>query len=206
MTKVAGFVAAGGRSSRMGSDKAWLDLGGRPIIQWVIDAMRPVVSSLAVIANDPRYDELGLKVYRDTNLDVGPLEAIRTALANNSDHPRVLIVACDLPMVTSALFEFLLSLEDDDRAIVPVGPDSRLEPLCAVYPGNALHPVTELIAGERRMVRELFDAIPTRLVPFDEVRHLDGAEWFFANVNSPADLSRVMDLTQSRTSSRNVEG
>src|SRR5262245_64716710 len=145
MHRVAGFIAAGGRSSRMGQDKAWLDLGGRPMIKHVIDALREVTSDLSILGSSPRYAELGLPVYPDSQRDVGPLEAIRTALTN-TEAARVLIVACDLPMVTPDLFKFLLSIDEAETAIVPVGPDSRLETLCALYPRSALEPATRTIA------------------------------------------------------------
>jgi molybdopterin-guanine dinucleotide biosynthesis protein A len=93
---VHGFVTAGGRSSRMGRDKAWLELDGRPMIQRVIEQLLLVVPSVTVIANDPEYDRLGLPVVADRNQAVGPLEAIRVALAS-SLAPSVLLVACDLP-------------------------------------------------------------------------------------------------------------
>src|SRR5262249_51660221 len=95
MNKVAGFIAAGRGSSRMGTDKAWLEIDGRPMIQLVIEAVRDVCSTVSVIANESSYERLGLPVFRDTYKGIGPLEAIRTALANSSED-RALVVACDL--------------------------------------------------------------------------------------------------------------
>lgn len=179
----------------MGEDKAWLPLAGRPMIQHVIDAVKPVVNSLGIIANDARYSELGLPIYRDLNIGVGPLEAIRTALSK-CDLSRVLLVACDLPFVSSELFEFLLDVRGDHDAIVPLGPDGRLETLCAVYSPRALESVATLIARGERMIRTLFDIIPTRVVAFDELRHLAGSQHFFENINSPEDYARVIKLTE----------
>jgi molybdopterin-guanine dinucleotide biosynthesis protein A len=193
MQRVAGFIAAGGLSSRMGRDKAWLDLGGRPMISHVIDAVRQVAPDLAILGNSPRYAELGLPVYADSQPGVGPLEAIRTALANTTS--LALIVACDLPMVTPPLFEFLLSISEPGKAVVPVGPDAKLETLCAVYPRSALEPVTRLIDSGERMIRRLFELVELREVAFSELSHLAGAEHFFDNVNSPDDYARVMEIT-----------
>jgi molybdopterin-guanine dinucleotide biosynthesis protein A len=180
----------------MGRDKAWLDLGGRPMISYVIDAVRQTTPELAILGNSPRYAELGLPVFPDTRAGVGPLEAIRTALANTTA-PRALIVACDLPMVTPALFEFLLSIPEPEKALVPVGPEAKLETLCAVYPRTALEPATRLIDSGERMVRRLFDLVELREVGFSELSHLEGAGHFFDNVNSPADYARVMDITRA---------
>src|SRR5262249_30946390 len=108
------------RSSRMGTDKAWLEIDGRPMIQLVIEAVRDVCSTVSVIANESSYERLGLPVFRDTYKGIGPLEAIRTALANSSED-RALVVACDLPFVTAELFELLIGLDGAYQAIVPVG-------------------------------------------------------------------------------------
>lgn len=190
---VSGFVTAGGRSSRMGRDKAWLELGGQTMIERVIAALNPVTTSVAVIANSSEYEQLGLPVYSDAHIGIGPLEAIRVALAT-ARTPRVVLVGCDLPFVTAELFSFLLSLKGDYQAIVPVGADERLEPLCAVYSTAALEPVTHLIKSGGRKVSMLFEQIPTRLVTFSEISHLPGAELFFENVNTQEEYLRAVEV------------
>ncbi|HVG18529.1 MAG TPA: molybdenum cofactor guanylyltransferase [Blastocatellia bacterium] len=185
-----GFITAGGLSSRMGRDKAWLEIGGRPMIEHVIAALMPVTSSVSVIANSPEYSRLGLRVFADTHTGVGPLEAIRTSLVN-AQAPRAALVGCDLPFVTSELFSFLFEMEGDHQAIVPIGEDERLEPLCAVYSVAALDCVADLIKRGERKVSKLFDLVPTRLIAFDELRHLRGAELFFQNVNTLKDYARA---------------
>src|SRR5437867_2326627 len=82
MTDVTAFITAGGKSTRMGEDKAWLRLGGRSMIERVIGALKPITNNLAIIANDAEYRVLGLPVFSDEHFGIGPLEAIRTALAN----------------------------------------------------------------------------------------------------------------------------
>ena len=190
---VSGFVTAGGRSSRMGRDKAWLELDGQTMIERVIAAIKPVTTGVSVIANSPEYERLGLPVYSDTHIGVGPLEAIRTALVNASTS-RVLLVGCDVPFVTSELFFFLLGLKGDYQAIVPVGADERLEPMCAVYSTDSLPCVTRLIESGGRKVSLLFEQIRTRRVAFDEISHLPGAELFFENVNTQEEYSRALEV------------
>lgn len=181
----------------MGEDKAWLELAGSTMIQRAIDTLKPVTSDISIIARGERYESLGLPLYHDTNIGVGPLEAIRTALANAAQR-RVILLGCDLPLVKPALFEFLLDLSSDDyQAIVPVGPDGRLQTICAVYSKDALEAVTQLIADGGRMVRLLFKAIRMRRVEFDELKHLPGYEAFFENVNTTQDYRRVRNLTES---------
>jgi len=190
MTDVTSFITAGGRSSRMGTDKAWLDVGGRAMIEHVIAALEPVTQRVAIIANSSNYARLGFPVYADTNSGIGPLEAIRTALAN-AVTSQVILVGCDLPFVTSELFKLLLRLSGNYHATVPVSSDGRLEPLCGVYRVEALPVVSKLIACGGRKVSVLFDRVPTRLVAFAELSHLPNSHRFFENINTPEDYLRI---------------
>jgi molybdopterin-guanine dinucleotide biosynthesis protein A len=176
----------------MGRDKAWLELDGATMIEQVVAALRPVTERVTIIANSPEYARLNLPVVADTHIGIGPLEAIRTALAN-SRQPRVVLVGCDLPFVTPQLFAHLLRVGGDAQAVVPLDDSGRLEPLCAIYSTAALDAVTELIANGERKVSRLFERIPTRFVTFSEIHHLAGARLFFENINSPEDYQRAVE-------------
>jgi molybdopterin-guanine dinucleotide biosynthesis protein A len=163
MIDAMGFITAGGQSSRMGSDKAWLQIGGRAMIEHVIAAVAPVTTGIAIIANSTEYARFGFPVFADGQAGVGPIEAVRTALTQATTS-RIVLAGCDLPFVTTDLFRFLLDIPGQHQAVVPVGADGRLEPLSAVYGMEALPVVTDLIArGERKMSR-LFEQISTRIV------------------------------------------
>lgn len=176
----------------MGRDKAWLELGGKAMIEHVIAALVPVTAKVAIIANSPGYERLGFPVFADSRAGVGPLEAIRTALSN-ARTSRVILVGCDLPFVTADLFKRMLSIEGDHCATVPIGVDGSLEPLCAIYRPEALPAVTDLIREGERKVSLLFDRVPTRLVEFEELRDLNGSEVFFENINTPEDYARALE-------------
>jgi molybdopterin-guanine dinucleotide biosynthesis protein A len=169
------------------------------MIEYVIRALTPVTPTVAIIANSPEFARLGYRVYADTHAGVGPLEAIRTALSNSLTS-RVALVGCDLPFVTPELFDLLLRLPGDQHATVPVGADKNLEPLCAIYRTEALPVVTGLMARGERKISLLFDRVPTRLVTFDELRHLPGSELFFENINTPEDYARAVATLKSSES------
>jgi len=190
MTDVSSFITAGGLSSRMGTDKAWLELDGHPLIEHVIAAVAPLTNNITIIANQPEYKRLGYPVVGDTNVAIGPLEAIRTALSNAATS-RVILVACDLPFVTTELFRFILKTSEGHYATVPVGPDGKLEPLCAVYHREALPAVNDLIKDGQRKIRLVFDRVPTRVIAFAELAHLSESQLFFENINTPEDYVRI---------------
>jgi molybdopterin-guanine dinucleotide biosynthesis protein A len=175
----------------MGIDKAWLEIEGQSLIERTLASVRAVTSSVAIIANTERYGRLGVPVFADTYQGIGPLEAVRVALSNTQTN-RILLVACDLPFLTPALFRFQLSIPSTSQAIVPLSADNQLEPLCAIYCKNSLQAVETLIEqGERKMAK-LFEKVPTRFVEFKEIRELDGAHLFFENINSPEDYDRAL--------------
>jgi molybdenum cofactor guanylyltransferase len=178
----------------MGTDKAWLPLDEKPMIEHVINALAPATDAVAIIANSPRFRRFGFEVFADSQNGVGPLEAIRTALAN-SRTSRVLLVGCDLPFVTTELFRLLLSIESDHYAIVPIGADGRQEPLCAIYDTRALPAVSRLIEHGVRKISMLFDIVPTFYVPFEHINSLPGSDLFFENINTPDDYERVRKLS-----------
>jgi len=196
MIDAMGFVTAGGRSSRMGRDKAWLELDGQSMIERVIAALVPVTTGVAVIANSPEYARLGLPVFPDSHSNIGPLEAIRTAL-ENAQTSRVVLAGCDLPFVTSELFELLLNIPGDYEAVIPIGPDRKPQPLCAIYSIQCLAGVRAIIANGERKISSLFDRVPTWFVAFDDLRHLAGFELFFENVNTPEDYARALRALRS---------
>lgn len=191
MFDATGFITAGGRSSRMGTDKAWLEIEGEPLIKRTLAALQPVTSSVAIIANTDAFNSLGVPVFGDEHQGVGPLEAVRVALSNTQTR-RVLLVACDLPFITSELFSFLLSLPATNEVVVPLSADNQLEPLCAIYCKDSLPTVIDLIEqGERKMAK-LFEHVQTRFVEFEEIRKLEGASLFFENINTPEDYERTL--------------
>lgn len=191
MFDATGFITAGGKSSRMGIDKAWLEIEGQPLIERVLGSLRAVTSTVAIIANTEGYRSLGVPVFTDSHQGVGPLEAVRVALSNTQTD-RILLVACDLPFLTPELFSFLLSIPSTSEAIVPLSADNQLEPLCAIYCKDSLQAVENLIEhGERKMAK-LFELVPTRFVEFKEIRELDGAYLFFENINTPDDYDHAI--------------
>jgi molybdopterin-guanine dinucleotide biosynthesis protein A len=181
----------------MGRDKAWLEIGGRSMIERVITAIQPVCSDIHILANDPDYTQLGFPVIADENVNIGPLEAIRLALQHSS-LPLVILVGCDQPFLRPELFDYLLNAIGDASAAIPIGADDRLDPLSAVYATKALAAVNELIASGERKISRLFERIDTRFVPFHEIAHLPGADLFFENVNTPEEYEKALKRLKNK--------
>ena len=176
----------------MGRDKGLLELDGVTLVEHVIQALSAAVRDVTIISNNSEYLRFGLPVIADTYREVGPLEAIRTALANASS-PVVVLCACDTPFVTSKLFEFLRDQSTGFDSVVPLDEKGMLEPLCAVYARAALAPATDLILNGRRKVSELLERVRTSTIPFGDISHLPGARNFFRNINTPEEYDRAVE-------------
>lgn len=198
--KIIGAIQAGGRSSRMHSDKAWLEIYGRTLIERVIAAAAPVADSLAVVIdpatpNRKRYEILCKRwdaiLLDDLHPGEGPLAGIETALNVCDESDGILALACDLPHITSELLEFLRQKADLHRSeiIVPCDRSGRVQPLAAVYPAACLGEVRKLLVAGRRRADLLFVCFPTRFIAFREIEHINASELLFTNLNTPADYA-----------------
>lgn len=187
---IDGYVLAGGASRRMGSDKSQLMLGGETMLRRAASALRTVSDRVTVVGVSPENsdglpfipDEFGL----DDGQRRGSIVGLHAAL-KDSTAELTAVLACDMPFVDGELFKRLVSsILDDVDAVVPVQPDGRLQPLCALYRRGACLPVVEemLKAGDWKL-QNLLSRVRTRSVEFDEIRDLGNSELFFLNVNTP---------------------
>src|SRR5215475_8827094 len=148
---IRGFIQAGGRSSRMKRDKAWLEIDGVPMIERVIAAARPAAGRLGIIVNaaNPqveRYEKLAEScdagLIFDLHKHLGPLGGIHTALAHCVTGESALILACDLPFITTEFLSFLCNVHQGENPqsrspnpqsiTIPLDQSNRLQPLAAI--------------------------------------------------------------------------
>jgi len=189
--QVAAFVLAGGGSTRMGRDKALLELGGEPMVVRAAHLAEPHVASVAVVAPVDRYAELGLHVLPDRWPGAGPLGGIATALsATRADWN--LILGCDLPYLTSEWIAWLIpcAMSSLAQAVVP---ESRrgLEPLAAMYNRACAETLTAAVERGVRRVTEGLAEILVERVRAAEWQALDPSGRLFVNMNTPADYDEA---------------
>ncbi len=185
--QVNAFILAGGSSSRMGSDKALLELNGVPLLLRAARLLQPLAASVTVIGDSARYASLGLAVVPDDVPDLGPLGGIATALCI-SRTPWNLVIGCDLPYLTAAWLEFLISRAQASRAdvLLPEGPRGP-EPLCAVYHARCAPLISAALERGVRKVTDGLAGLVIETVPQEEWKAFDSDGCLFKNMNSPAD-------------------
>jgi len=185
--QVAGFILAGGESSRMGRDKALLELDGAPLVVRTARLVEAVVGPPTIVGEGGPYRELGLRVLADDWPSAGPLGGIATALAG-SEAPWNLIVACDLPHLTREWLEYLVerARRTQADAVLPMS-TGGVEPLCAMYHQRCEPAIrAALERGTRKVTDGLKELLVEMIGPL-EWKSFDSEGLLFKNMNSPED-------------------
>ncbi len=185
-------ILAGGRSSRMGRNKALVELDGKNLIEYVVEVARKAANEILLITNSPKeYAFLNLPMFPDEIKNIGPLGGIYTALkACNTSH--CLVIACDLPFLSEELIRFLVeNAGDTDVFALDVGRGAEV--LCAVYSKACLPAIESLVARGDYKVANLLQAVKSRVIRFGPGHSLYSQHLFY-NINTPEDLSRAQKL------------
>lgn len=187
---IEGFILVGGRSSRMGEDKALLVLDEQSFVERISEALSEIARRQSLVGARRHYRSR-LRNVPDVFAEWGALGGLHAALSN-CEARWAAVVACDLPFVTGELFRRLAGLRSDYDAVVPVQQDGREQPLCALYRTDVCsRRAEELIKSGERRPRALLASVRTRRVAFDELADLEGAHLFFMNINTPEDYEQA---------------
>jgi molybdenum cofactor guanylyltransferase len=183
----AAWVLVGGRSSRMGADKALAESGGRALALRVADEAATVCESVSLVGDPSIYAELGLPVIADGAdfAGMGPLAGIEAALAATTRDAN-LILACDIPAVRKNLFEQLFAAGGD--CALPRHDNGLVEPLCAVYRRRCRSVIREALEGGIRRVTDGLHELTRQGLAIRYVHVSNAAS--FANLNTPEDWRR----------------
>lgn len=191
-------IQAGGRSSRMGEDKALKPFLGRPLIQRVLDRLAPLADELIVTTNRPEnYSFLQARLVSDLKPGRGALGGLYTAISS-ATHPLVAVVACDMPFASARLIEAAGRLLVEEEADVVIAKNGEgYEPLHAVYRRATCLPAIEsAIGSDQWKVIAWFPQVNVRVLTLEEIQSLDPGGLAFWNVNTPEEFARAEGLAR----------
>lgn len=192
--RVTGVIQAGGKSARMGGQpKALLELGGRRIIERVLDAVAAVVDDVLVVTNTPElYAFLGLPMVPDAYPEHGSLGGIFTGLAAASGEA-AFTVACDMPFLHREVARLVIARAGEGDVVIPrVG--AQLETLHALYAKACLPAMEARLRAGRLKIVGFFADVRVVEIPEVEVARHRAPEVVFMNVNTPEELARARTL------------
>jgi molybdopterin-guanine dinucleotide biosynthesis protein A len=202
---MVGVIQAGGRSSRMGEDKAWLTVEGRPMIEHALSAAQSACEKLAIVINaaNPRAAEYRQMAARwdavllfDGHDHRGPLGGIHTALAAFPNR-QILILPCDMAFVTAVFLKRLQDIHEREAndLTVPVDGEGRVQMLVGIYAPACLGPITQMLDEDQLKVGKLCARVRARRVLFDEYAGLPDAARLLVNVNTPEEYRAALART-----------
>lgn len=187
---VSAAILAGGRARRYhGRDKSALVVGGRRILDWQMDALAPLSRDILLVGAHQGTAPAGARVVPDLSPDHGPLGGLEAALAA-AKGDRLVVVACDMPFLSTALLAHLADLAVEVDAVIP-RTDRGYHPLCAVYTRACLAAVARRVAAGHLRMTELVDDLSVRAIDADALAAFGDHRRLLANINTPADYREI---------------
>ena len=188
---LAAFVLAGGKSSRMGRDKATLSLHGRTLLQHALSTLREITSDVSILGSPQTYGDQGAPVIADIIPECGPLGGIHAALT----HTRAaynLIIAVDTPFLSADFLRFLTSRAAESGAVITT-PEiaGYTQPLCTVYSRQFLSIAAHALKSGEYKIVPLFPHDATLTISAAEMAQFAFTPEMFDNLNTPEDLERA---------------
>lgn len=182
---VTGVILAGGASSRMGRNKALLEVDGTPIITRTYRKLAGMFHEVIIVTNSPQdYDFLPCRKVPDIYSSIGSIAGLHSALAHSSS-TYSFVTACDMPFLDQSIIRYLCDLlQEGFDAVIPFSEGGQ-EPLHAVYSSKCKDVFDNAIQRGERKILDILENVTVREVPYSEVQGIGGQAASFMNVNTP---------------------
>lgn len=190
---ISAAVLTGGKSLRMGTDKALLEVGDQTILGRTLNVLGTLADDVLIVGEREEYHAFSAPVVADAFPVTGPLGGIATALmhARNS---HVIVVGCDMPFLSRDLLAAMARLPRDFDVLVPLRADrsgKRYEPLHAIYSVQCLSVIRSAIHSGDYRLQNLLDTLQVQAVDDTFIRRFDPDQRSYINVNTPLDLQQA---------------
>jgi molybdopterin-guanine dinucleotide biosynthesis protein A len=200
MHDLSAFVLAGGRSSRLGRDKALLAFGHRNFLEIALDNARAVCPDPIIVGPRSLYASYG-PVVEDRVAGCGPLGGIHSALSATTSDLN-LILSVDMPLMDPGFLGWLSKIaRQDDRLVTLPRSGERRQPLCAVYRRGLLPHIEAALARKQYKVEAAFATVPARVVQEDEITSAGFTSDIFSNINRPCEYESLTGLSLAELAS-----
>ncbi|MFC1928191.1 molybdenum cofactor guanylyltransferase [Chloroflexota bacterium] len=193
---VASIILAGGKNLRLGRSKALEVIGGKSLIECVIERLKPLTGQLLIVTSQEQFN-LPITFEAEILVDIypskGPLGGIYTGLLA-SQFPYSIVVACDMPFLNSELLRYMIELCGDFDAAVPRLGEGMIEPLHAIYSKSCLDNMKKRLESNQLGIHSFLNTVRVRYIERDECQRLDPELLSFFNINYQSDLERAVAL------------
>lgn len=193
MSKITGVILAGGKSRRMGTDKALLSVGRDAMIERAVAELSKVCAGVLISGcGEETANRLGLRVVPDLIKGMGPLSGIHAALLA-AQSKKCLVVPCDMPFLSAALAAVMIRQSEGYDVAVPQHGD-YLQPLFAVYDQSCIHAIDEALRNNRHKVVDFYPRVRVNYVSETILQAVADIDTVFFNVNTPLELEKARTM------------
>ena len=183
---ITGILLSGGKSSRMGSDKALMAFQETNFMQAVITAAKPLVNNFFMVSSKPEHNGFGLERINDIIEDAGPLSALYTGL-NHSRTEYNLVLSCDIPFIKTETLKLLFDEDFTQFDIVQLASKGKSMPLIAIYKKSCVPVFLELLNSGERRVRKAIENFKIKTIEVDEA-----LAYQLQNINTREQLNSIL--------------
>lgn len=200
MGKITGIILAGGKSSRMGTDKSLLPIDGKSMIEHIVLALRPFVAELLIVADDKgKYSFLEeVEFIEDIKKDQGPLVGMVSGLIA-ADNQQVFVTSCDMPMIEGKLIKYLMC--ESNKDIVSPFSEDGFEPMMTIYSKNILPYAQQAVERGERSINRFIATMDKKgyvgRIDKQEIIKRFGKDTFF-NLNTIEDYNKMIEVYHGR--------
>jgi len=187
---MTGIILCGGKNTRMGQNKAFIEIDGERIIDRTVRILGEIFSEVILVTNSPsQYLDLDIRIVTDIIKGKAALGGIYTGLFySSSDH--AFVCPCDMPSLNSAFIHYMIGRTRGNDVVVPAPPDG-LQPLHALYSRKCMLPIKKLIDENRLKITGFYRKARVLEIPADVIATFDPEARMFTNINSLNDLKSV---------------
>ena len=189
---MTGVILAGGESTRMGKNKAFIEINGKRIIDRTVSLFREVFDDVLLVTNTPLdYIELKVRIVTDLVSGKGSLGGIYTGLFFSSS-PKAFFVGCDMPFLDRRVIQYFLGLAQTADIVVQRTKD-YWQPLHAIYPRTLLKPIERLLQQGELKIIKTYQGMRVREVTGKELKRFDPDLHTLSNFNTPEELKKLLE-------------
>ena len=184
---LTGIILSGGKNIRMGKNKAFIEIGGTPIIQRIQTLFERLFDEIIIVTHQKElFSNLHANIYPDLIPNQGVLGGLYTGLFFSS-FTFSFCVACDMPFLKDSVIKYLINNIENSDVVVPKTKDG-LHPLHAIYSKNCLEPIKKIINLKKYRIVDFYPMVKVKIIDEHEFFFLDPMRESFINVNTPEEL------------------
>jgi len=193
---ITGIILSGGKSTRMGENKAFIEIEGAPIVSRIHNLFKELFKEVVIVTNQQElFKNFDSKIYSDLLPNKGVLGGLYTGLFFSTFHYSF-CVACDMPFIKKSLVQYIIKNIDGEDVVVPRTIDG-LQPMHAVYSKNCLDPIKNIIEQGKYKIIDIYNRVNVKIIEEKYFISIDPFRESFVNVNTPEELRSIISVKES---------